>query len=259
VQIVTQVLPVFHIGEQAQQLIVLAVVAGFPIAIMLAWLFDVTPEGIVRTEALPVIESPPRLRGDAAWTASSTTCWPCCCCSAWATSAPNAPFLKADRGSRPAASAADKSIAVLPFESLSDDKANAYFAEGIQDEILTRLSKLGALKVISRTSTQHYASSPDNLPEIARQLGVANILEGSVQKAGDTVHINVQLIRADGDEHLWAESYDRPISNIFSVENEVASAIADALNAKLSARIATRWLRSRPPARKPMTPTCAAR
>src|SRR6185503_12692539 len=111
---------------------------------------------------------------------------------------------------------------------------NGYFADGIQDEILTRLAKVGALKVISRTSTAHYASNPTNLPEIARQLGVANILEGSVQKAGDAVHINVQLIRAATDDHLWAEVYNRKLDDIFGVEGEVAGAIAEALNAKLS-------------------------
>ena len=127
-----------------------------------------------------------------------------------------------------------KSIAVLPFESLSDDKSNAYFAVGIQDEILTRLAKIGALKVISRTSTAHYASTPENLPEIARQLGVANILEGSVQKAGEAVHINVQLIRAATDEHLWAESYNRKLDDVFAVEGEVAQTIAEMLRATLS-------------------------
>ena len=127
-----------------------------------------------------------------------------------------------------------KSIAVLPFENLSEDKANAYFADGIQDEILTRLSRISALKVISRTSTQQYASKPGNLPEIARQLGVANILEGSVQKAGDSVRINVQLIRADGDSHLWAETYDRKLTDIFGVESEVATAIAGSLQATLT-------------------------
>ncbi|MEO6969493.1 MAG: hypothetical protein ABI217_01185 [Chthoniobacterales bacterium] len=128
----------------------------------------------------------------------------------------------------------EKSIAVLPFENLSSDKENAYFAEGIQDEILTRLAKIGALKVISRTSTAHYASSPDNLPEIAKQLGVANLLEGSVQKVADAVHINVQLIRAATDDHLWAESYNRKLTDIFGVEGEVAGAIAEQLNAELS-------------------------
>ena len=127
-----------------------------------------------------------------------------------------------------------KSIAVLPFENLSDDKSNAYFAEGIQDEILTRLSKIAALKVISRTSTQKYKSAPDNLREVGQQLGVANLLEGSVQKAGNAVHVNVQLIKAATDEHLWAESYNRKLDDIFGVEAEVAQSIASALNAKLS-------------------------
>ena len=135
-------------------------------------------------------------------------------------------------GARP--SIPEKSIAVLPFENLSSDKENAYFAEGIQDEILTRLSKIAALKVISRTSTQKYKSAPDNLREVGQQLGVANLLEGSVQKAGNAVHINVQLIKAATDEHLWAESYDRELQNIFGVEGEVAGKIAEALNAKLS-------------------------
>jgi TolB-like protein/class 3 adenylate cyclase len=139
--------------------------------------------------------------------------------------------------SPPAASAIpEKSIAVLPFESLSEDKSNAYFAEGIQDEILTRLSKIADLKVISRTSTQKYKSAPDNLREVGQQLGVANVLEGSVQKSGNAVHINVQLIKAATDEHVWAESYDRELQNIFGVEGEVAGAIADQLNAKLSGK-----------------------
>ncbi len=133
-------------------------------------------------------------------------------------------------------SAPEKSIAVLPFENLSNDKENAYFADGIQDEILTRLSKIADLKVISRTSTQHYKSAPENLPEIARQLGVAHILEGSVQKSGDAVRVNVQLIKAANDSHLWADTFDRKLTDIFSVESEVAKAIADQLRAHLSGR-----------------------
>src|SRR6266576_599164 len=128
----------------------------------------------------------------------------------------------------------DKSIAVLPFANLSEDKANAYFADGIQDEILTRLSKIADLKVISRTSTQHYKSAPENLPEIARQLGVAHILEGRVQKSGDAVRVNVQLIRAANDSHLWADTFDRKLTDIFSVESEVAKAIAEQLRAHLT-------------------------
>src|SRR5437773_10257629 len=122
----------------------------------------------------------------------------------------------------------------MPFENLSEDKANAYFADGIQDEILTRLSKIADLKVISRTSTQHYKSAPENLPEIARQLGVANIVEGSVQKSGEAVRVNVQLIKAANDSHLWADTFDRKLTDIFSVESEVAKAIADQLRAKLT-------------------------
>src|SRR5438477_5943987 len=130
--------------------------------------------------------------------------------------------------------APEKSIAVLPFENLSDDKANAYFAEGIQDEILTRLSKIADLKVISRTSTQHYKSAPANLREIAKQLGVAHILEGSVQKSGNSVRVNVRLIKAANDSHLWADTFDRKLTDIFSVESEVAKAIAEQLRAKLT-------------------------
>ena len=132
--------------------------------------------------------------------------------------------------------APEKSIAVLPFENRSDDKANAYFADGIQEEILTRLAKIADLKVISRTSTQHYKTAPENLPEIGRQLGIAHILEGSVQKSGDAVRVNVQLIRAATDSNLWADTFDRKLTDVFSVESEVAKAIADELRAHLTGR-----------------------
>jgi serine/threonine protein kinase/Tfp pilus assembly protein PilF len=135
-----------------------------------------------------------------------------------------------------AAAIPEKSIAVLPFENRSEDKANAYFADGIQDEILTRLSKIADLKVISRTSTRHYKGAPENLPEIARQLGVAHILEGSVQKSGDAVRVNVQLIKAANDSHLWADTFDRKLTDIFSVESEVAKAVADRLKVHLTGR-----------------------
>src|SRR5207253_3242701 len=128
----------------------------------------------------------------------------------------------------------ERSIAVLPFENLSSDKENAYFVEGIQDEILTRLSKIADLKVISRTSTQHYKSAPENLRDIAKQLGVAHILEGSVQKSADAVRVNVQLIKAANDSHLWSDTFDRKLTDIFSVESEVAKAVADQLRAKLT-------------------------
>ena len=152
----------------------------------------------------------------------------------------------------------EKSIAVLPFENLSEDKSNAYFADGIQDEILTRLSKIADLKVISRTSTQHYKSAPENLPEIARQLGVANIVEGSVQKSDDEVRVNVQLIKAANDSHLWADTFDRKLTDIFSVESEVAKS-----NRRSVAGETYRPGRSKssPPNRptipRPTMPTCA--
>ena len=130
----------------------------------------------------------------------------------------------------------DKSIAVLPFENLSRDPDNAYFAEGIQEEILTRLAKIADLKVISRTSTKQYQSKPGNLGEIAKQLGVTNILEGSVQKAADQVRVNVQLINAQTDSHLWAETYDRKLTDILGVESEIAKRIAESLQAKLTGR-----------------------
>ena len=137
---------------------------------------------------------------------------------------------------QPTSAAPEKSIAVLPFENRSEDKANAYFADGIQDEILTRLSKIADLKVISRTSTQHYKTGPGNLAEIAKQLGVAHILEGSVQKSGDAVRVNVQLIEAANDSHLWAETYDRKLTDIFAVESDIAKGIAESLQAKLTRR-----------------------
>jgi TolB-like protein/Flp pilus assembly protein TadD len=228
VQVATQVLPLFEVSALAQRLIVLAVVAGFPIALVLSWVYEVTPDGIARTAVVAPEQSITSRTGQRLNIVII------------AVLVLAVAFLLVQhyvlphRATATAGPINEKSVAVLPFENLSDEKSNAYFAEGIQDEILTRLAKIGALKVISRTSTQHYASNPGNLPEIARQLGVANILEGSVQKAGDAVHINVQLIRAATDDHLWAEVYNRKLDDIFGVEGEVAGAIAEALNAKLS-------------------------
>ena len=229
VQVVTQVLPVFDVSALAQRIIVLVIVAGFPVALVLSWIYELTPQGIVKTDEVAADASVTRATGQklnraiigvlilAVLVMGAKLLWP-----------RQAAQLQASQG------ITDKSIAVLPFENLSDDKANAYFAAGVQDEILTRLAKIGALKVISRTSTEQYGTRPGNLPEIAKQLGVANILEGSVQKIGDAVHVNVQLIRAAGDEHLWAESYNRKLDDVFGVEGEVAQTVAEALNARLS-------------------------
>ena len=234
VQVATQVFPFLEIPNWIVRLVIALVVIGFPIALVIAWAFEATPEGIKRTETADAMPATAQHKKHA-WiyivaigAAISVTLFFLGRYTAGSKASPRQ--SEAVTGSP----ISNKSIAVLPFENLSSDKENAYFAQGIQDEILTRLAKIGALKVISRTSTSHYASSPQNLPEIARQLGVGNILEGSVQKARDAVHVNVQLIRAATDDHLWAESYDRKLDDIFAVEKEVAQSIAASLNAKLT-------------------------
>jgi TolB-like protein/Tfp pilus assembly protein PilF len=226
-QLTTQVFPFFEIPNAWIRFVVIALALGFPIAMCISWLYEFTPGGIVRSEDV----DPTQVR------------------SARRTTGRFLDFViigvlllviamliykRVPSRSESGETIPKKSIAVLPFENRSEDKANAYFADGIQDEILTCLSKVTDLKVISRTSTQQYKSAPDNLREIGKQLGVANLLEGSVQKIGNAVHVNVQLIHAATNEHLWAESYNRQLDDIFSVESEVASAIVDKLNARLS-------------------------
>src|SRR5246500_5464605 len=231
IQIATQVFPFFEIPNWAVRLVVLVLIAGLPVALVFSWAFEITPEGIKRESEIAAEKSITHHTGRKIVAITIVLAVIAAGLLAFQLLRPKtaAKSTMAAAGSIP-----EKSIAVLPFDNLSDDKANAYFAEGIQDEILTRLSKIAALKVISRTSTQKYKSAPDNLREIGQQLGVANLLEGSVQKAGNAVHINVQLIKAATDEHLWAESYNRKLDDIFGVEGEVASAIAEQLNAKLS-------------------------
>src|SRR5437016_7236851 len=226
-QLTTQVFPFFEIPNSAVRFVVIARAVGFPIAMLLSWLYELTPEGIVRTENLDPVEAKSVQRRSGRLLDFIII------------GALLLVIAMLIVGRRPlykhtSQSIAEKSIAVLPFENRSEDKANAYFADGIQDEILMRLSKIADLKVISRTSTQHYKSAPENLPEIARQLGVANIVEGSVQKSGEAVRVNVQLIKAANDSHLWADTFDRKLTDIFSVESEVAKAIADQLQARLS-------------------------
>jgi TolB-like protein/Tfp pilus assembly protein PilF len=236
IQIATQVFPFFEIPNWAVRLVVLLLILGFPVALTLSWVFEITPEGIKRESEVESGKSIVAHKGRrivgltivVAIIAAGLLVFQLFRSKSPATAASSTTISSA------AAEIPVKSIAVLPFDNLSDDKSNAYFAEGIQDEILTRLSKIAALKVISRSSTQKYKSAPDNLREVGRQLGVANLLEGSVQKVANAVHINVQLIRAAGDEHLWAESYNRKLDDVFGVEGEVASAIADQLNARLS-------------------------
>ncbi len=226
-QLTTQVFPFFEIPNSAVRFVVIALAVGFPIAMLLSWLYELTPEGIVRTEDLDPVQA--RSVQRATGRILDFIIIGVLLLVIAMLIVGRLPFY-----GQTGESISQKSIAVLPFENLSEDKANAYFAEGIQDEILTRLSKIADLKVISRTSTQHYKSAPENLPEIARQLGVAHILEGRVQKSGDAVRVNVQLIKAANDSHLWADTFDRKLTDIFSVESEVAKAIADQLRAKLT-------------------------
>jgi TolB-like protein/Tfp pilus assembly protein PilF/thioredoxin-like negative regulator of GroEL len=238
VQVGTSVLPAFHAPDWVAQTVIVLVMLGFPVALVIAWAFEMTPEGMKRTENISLDANLPQwskrkfaaVFASLALIAAGLLAFRMVGMARWAVRS------EGDDGHRSAVSLPipEKSIAVLPFENLSSDKENAYFADGIQDEILTRLSKIGALKAISRTSTQKYKSAPDNLREVGKQLGVANILEGSVQKIGNAAHINVQLIRVATDEHLWAESYNRKLDDIFAVEGEVAGAIAEALNAKLT-------------------------
>jgi TolB-like protein/Tfp pilus assembly protein PilF len=235
IQIATQVFPFFEIPNWAVRLVVLLLIAGFPVALIFSWAFEITPEGIKRESEIEGDKSITHHTGRKIVALTIVLAAIAAGLLAYQLWGPKrsatAQQSIAIEGSAPIP---EKSVAVLPFENLSDEKSNAYFAEGIQDEILTRLSKIAALKVISRTSTQKYKSAPDNLRDVGKQLGVANILEGSVQKIANVVHVNVQLIRATTDEHLWAESYNRKLDDVFGVEGEVASAIADQLNAKLS-------------------------
>jgi TolB-like protein/Flp pilus assembly protein TadD len=237
IQVATQVFPFFEIPNWAVRLVVLLLILGFPVALILSWAFEITPEGIKRESEIGPDKSITHHTGRkivALTIVLGVAAAGLLAFQLLRSKSPSAAGVFPSTASSAPVDIPSKSIAVLPFDNLSDDKSNAYFAEGIQDEILTRLSKIAALKVISRSSTQKYKSSPDNLREVGKQLGVANLLEGSVQKIASAVHINVQLIRAATDEHVWAESYNRKLDDVFGVEGEVASAIADQLNAKLS-------------------------
>jgi TolB-like protein/Tfp pilus assembly protein PilF len=228
-QLTTQVLPLFEIPNSAMRFVVIALAVGFPIAMLLSWVYEFSPEGIVRTEELDPVQA--RSAQRATGRILDFVIIGVLLLVIAMLIVGRRPFYR-----QTGESISQKSIAVLPFENRSEDKANAYFADGIQDEILTRLSKIADLKVISRTSTQHYKSTPENLPQIARQLGVANILEGSVQKSGDVVRVNVQLIKGANDSHLWADTFDRKLTDLFSVESEVAKAIAEQLRVHLTGR-----------------------
>src|SRR5256884_8517538 len=214
-----QVLPVFDISNSVTRVVIALLLIGFPVALVLAWVFDVTPQGI---KATPTIAAPGahRRRNVMMLVATGVII------------SAAAGFFLLPRAS---ARKIDKSIAVLPFENLSDEKGNAYFADGIQDDILTNLSKIGDLKVISRMSVMSYrGDGVRNAREIGKALGVAALLEGSVRRIGNRVRVNVQLINADNDEHIWAEDYNRELTDVFAIQTDLAQKIVYTLQAKLS-------------------------
>src|SRR5262245_26444386 len=217
IQMASAAFPAWELPNWSLRLVIALLLFGFPIAVILAWAYDITAKGIQITPTTGVH----RRRNLILLVATAVIL----SASAGLLLLPWAVRQKVD-----------KSVAVLPFENLSEDKANAYFAEGIQEEILTRLAKIADLKVISRTSTQRYQSKPDNFAQIAKELGVSNILEGSVQKAGNQVRVNVHLVNVQTGSQLWAETYDRKLSDIFVVESEIAKGIAESLQARLTGR-----------------------
>ena len=223
---IAQVFPVFDVPNWVIRLIVLLIIIGFPIALVLAWAFEITPEGLKRTEDVdPAVEG-----------RTKSHIWIYIVIAGALFSI--GLFMLGRYGFREKVSSSNealaKSIAVLPFGNLSRDPDNEYFAAGIQDEIITRLAQISDLKVISCSSTQRYKGRAENLRQIASELGVTNILEGSVQKANDEVHVNVQLLNALTDSHLWADTFDRKLTDVFGVENEIAICRAVCVGGALS-------------------------
>jgi TolB-like protein len=225
-QIATQVFPFLEIPNWAIRLVIMLIVIGFPIALVIAWAFELTPEGLKRTEVAD--ESPKK--------SAPSGVWIYVIIAAGAISVGLFFFGRYTATSKQSVSAElpGKSVAVLPFTNLSGNPENAYFAAGIQDEIITRLAKIGELKVISCLTTQRFKSSPDDLPAIAKQLGVANVLQGSVQRTADEVRVNVQLVKAETDTHLWADTFDRKLTDVFQIESDIAKTIAGKLQARLT-------------------------
>ena len=238
IQIATQVFPFFEIPNWAVRLVVLLLIIGFPIALFLAWAFEITPEGIKRAEDVDVGKSITHQTGrKLVWTTAvlAVVAIALFAYQVWRSKSTVESVTSSSRSEETTASIPKKSIAVLPFENLSRDPDNAFFTDGVQDEILTDLAKVADLKVISRTSVMQYKTGAQrNLREIGQQLGVAHLLEGSVQRAANKVRVNAQLIDARNDAHLWAQTYDRDLADVFAIQSEIAKAIADQLQAKLS-------------------------
>jgi TolB-like protein len=225
VQVAGTLLPAFDAPAWVMKSLVGPLAVGLVPTLIFSWVFELTPQGLERDEHVRPEESiAPQTTGRMNRLIIAVLVL------ALGYFSVDKFVLAPRRAAAPDESSSGvsaKSIAVLPFENLSEDKANAYFADGMQDEVITRLAKIADLKVISRTSTQHFKSSPENLPENAKQLGVAHILEGSVQKANDQVRVNVQLIKSSTDAHLWADTYDRKPTDIFAVESDIAKTIAE--------------------------------
>ena len=217
IQLASAAFPAWELPNWALRLVIVLLLIGFPIALILAWAFDVTAQGIRTT---PTVAPRRQLRRNVVMLAA-----------AGVVMSAAVGFFVLPRAS---AHKVDKSIAVLPFQNLSDDPQNAYFADGIQDDVLTSLSKIGDLKVISRTSVMQYREKATNVRDIGKALGVSNILEGSVRRSGNKVRVNVQLIDANSDEHIWASDYDRDVTDVFAIQSDLAQKIAEALQAKLS-------------------------
>src|SRR3954471_8409235 len=217
IQIASAVFPAWELPHWTFRLAVVLLLIGFPIALILAWAYDITPQGIKPTAATPATTH--RRRNLAVLGATGVVI-----------SAAAGFFLLPPA----VAHKVDKSIAVLPFDNLSVEKENAFFADGMQDDILTNLSKIADLKVISRTSVMSYRGKTANVKEIGKALGVSTILEGSVRREGNKVRVNVQLINTANDEHIWANNYDRDLTDVFAIQTDLAHEIADALQAKLS-------------------------
>src|SRR5262247_1314815 len=218
IQLASATFPAWELPNWSLRLVILLLLVGFPIALILAWAFDITPQGI---RATPETTAPRtgRRRNIIMLIATGVVI-----------SAATGFFLLP----RVAAHKIDRSIAVLPFQNLSDEKENAYFADGVQDDLLTNLSKIGDLKVISRTSVMPYRETQSNAREIGKALGVGTILEGSVRRVGNRVRVNVQLINVENDQHIWAEDYDRELTDVFAIQSDLAQKIAGELRAKLS-------------------------
>src|SRR6266508_4284287 len=225
--------PAFDAPTWALRVFILIALLGFPIAVVMAWVFELTPQGLKRTEDVDLAVQGRRKSHAWIYIVIVGAAFSIGLFFIGRYTARNTASAAPTEGST-GSSLPQKSIAVLPFENLSDDKGAAYFADGIHDEILTKLASIADLKVISRTSTARYKSKPEDLKTVSQQLGVATVLEGSVQKAADKVRVNVQLIDARADSHLWAKTYDRDMKDVFAVESEVAQEIADSLQAKLS-------------------------